>query len=412
MNFFSKYKRIFLIIGFLILVALIGFLIYSIIIKPNLTPANPPAGSAATSTTGQLPSSGNGTPNKPGETAGPGTIPGTTEGQAVDKTAIGGLTETTVIETAPALQPTASGNGSGVQYYNQSDGKFYRIDSAGKAVPMSDQIFYNVNNVTWAPQKNKAILEYPDGAKILYNFDTKKQTTIPSHWENFNFSADGSKIVMKSIATDPENNWLAIANDDGTGAKAIEQIGANADTVISSWSPNNQTIAMYTKGVDASREEVFFVGQNGENFKSTIVEGRGFEPQWSTAGDRLAYSVYSVDDNMKPKLWVVDAQGDAIGSNRKDLGLETWASKCAFADDKTMYCGVPESLDKGAGLFPEIAQTTRDNLYKINVETGEKSLVAIPNGNFNMSNLVVANNGSNLYFTDSITKTLQKIDLK
>jgi hypothetical protein len=412
MNFFSKYKRIFLIIGFLALVALIGFLIYSIIIKPNLVPTKPPAGPAATSTTGQLPPSGPGTPNKPGEITGSGTIPGSTGTQAIDKIAIGGITETTAVETAPALSPTASGNGSGVQYYNQLDGKFYRLDSAGNATLMSDQIFHNVSNVTWAPQKNKAILEYPDGAKILYNFDAKKQTTIPNHWEDFNFSTDGSKIVMKSLATDPENNWLAVANDDGTGAKAIEQIGKNADTVISSWSPNNQTIAMYTKGVDASREEVFFVGQNGENFKSTIVEGRGFEPQWSTAGDRLAYSVYSIDDNMKPKLWVVDAQGDAIGSNRRDLGLETWASKCAFADNKIMYCGVPESLDQGAGLFPEIAQSTRDNLYKINIETGEKSLVAIPNGDFNMSNLVVTNNGSNLYFTDSITKTLQKIELK
>lgn len=412
MNFFSKYKRIFLIIGFLTIVALIGFLIYSIIIKPNLTPPVSPTGPSATSTTGQLPPSGPGTPVKPGEEPGAGVIPGTTGGPTIDKIALGGITETTPVETAPTLKPTASGNGTGVQYYNQSDGKFYRIDSAGNATAMSDQVFHNVSDITWAPQKNKAILEYPDGAKILYNFDSKKQTTIPSHWENFNFSTDGSKIVMKSLAIDPENNWLAIANDDGTGAKAIEQIGANADTVISSWSPNNQTIAMYTKAVDLNRQEVFFVGLHGENFKSTIVEGRGFEPQWSSAGDRLAYSVYSTENDMKPGLWIVNAEGETIGNNRQNLGLETWASKCAFADNKTMYCGVPESLDKGAGLFPEIAKNTRDNLYKINIETGERNLVAVPDGDFNMSNLVVTNNGKNLYFTDGITKTLQKIDLK
>jgi len=409
MNFFLRYKRVFLIIGFLAIVALLGFLIYSFFIKPNLPAAKPPAGGGIATSTGQLPTAGIGGKVTPTGPTGPGVIPST---PTIDKIALGGVTETAQIGTALTLKPTLSGNGSDVQYYNQTDGKFYRIDALGNASAMSDQVFHNVSNITWAPQKNKAILEYPDGAKILYNFDTKKQTTIPKHWEDFDFSTDSSKIVMKSIAVDPDNNWLAIANDDGSGAKPIEQIGANADTVISSWSPNNQSIAMYTKGVDLNRQEVFFVGLNGENFKSTIIEGRGFEPKWSTTGNRLAYSVYSLDNDMKPKLWVVDAQGDAIGGNRKDLSLETWASKCTFADNKTMYCGVPESLDKGAGLFPEIAKNTRDNLYQVNIETGEKKLVAVPNGDFNMSNLIVTNNGGSLYFTDSNTNVLHKIELK
>jgi hypothetical protein len=412
MNLFSKYKRIFLIIGFLLIIFVLGFLLYRLFLKPSLQIIPPPGQKISTSTTGQLPSAGQGGGVITPIATTTGVITGTTAKPVPDKIAVGGLTTTAQIGQTPIINPTLTGSGSGVQYYNQADGKFYRIDASGKAIALSDQVFYNVSDVVWAPQKNKAIIEYPDGAKILYNFDTKKQVTIPSHWQDFNFSTDGGKIVMKSVGIDTENNWLAVANDDGSGSLPLENIGANADTVIPSWSPNGQTVAMYTKGVDLDRQEVFFIGLNGENFKSTVVEGYGFQPQWSKTGDRLAYSVYSNSTDLKPELWIVDAQGDTIGANRKDLGVATWASKCTFADNTTMYCGVPETLEKGAGLFPEMAQNTRDNLYQINVATGEKKLVAVPDGDFNMSDLVVTNGGSNLYFTDTNTKILHKIELK
>jgi len=298
MNFFAKYQRVFIIIGFLLLVAAMGYLLFLIFIKPTITtgPANVPG--TATST-GKLPSSGAGTPVTPAATTTASGIPSAATKPAATIKAAGGITETPAINDASTVSPTLTANGSGVQYYNQNDGKFYRVDNNGNATALSDQIFHNVSNVVWAPQKNKAIIEYPDSSKILYNFDTKKQVTLPSNWNDFDFSTDGSKIVMKSSNIDTENNYLAVANDDGTGAKAIEQIGANADTVYNSWSPNNQTIAMYTKGVDADRQEVFFVGLNDENFKSTIIEGHDFQPQWSTTGDRLSYSVYSTT-NINP----------------------------------------------------------------------------------------------------------------
>jgi len=412
MNFFAKYQRVLIIIGFLFLVAVLGYLLYFIFIKPTLTGA-PLPGQNATSTPpgGKLPNSGKGGPNTPVATTTEGNIPSTGTTPAAIK-ADGGVTKTPAINDNPTINPTLTANGSGVQYYNQGDGKFYSIDSNGNAITLSDQVFYNVSNVVWAPQKNKAIIEYPDSSKILYNFTTKKQITLPSNWNEFDFSANGSQIVMKSAGVDAENNYLAVANDDGSAAKTIEQIGANADTVYDSWSPNNQTIAMYTKGIDLDRQEVFFVGLNGENFKSTIIEGRGFEPKWSTAGDKLAYSIYSSANNMKPELWTTDAQGDTIGANRRDLGVATWADKCTFVNNTTMYCGVPQSLDAGAGLFPEAAKETTDSLYQINIATGEKKLIAIPDGNYNISNLSVTTDGSSLFFQDSKTKLVHKVLLK
>ena len=171
-------------------------------------------------------------------------------------------------------------------------------------------------------------------------------------------------------------------------------------------------IAMHTKGIDFNRQEVYFIGLNNENFKSTIIEGRGFQPQWSPQGNQLVYSVYSSDNDMKPQLWVVDAQGDSIGNNRQRLNVETWAEKCTFASQSKIYCAVPENLPKGAGLFPELAKSTRDNLYEIDINTGLRKLVAVPEGSYNMSNLLVASNGDNLFFTDANTEKIYKIELK
>ncbi|MBN2854560.1 hypothetical protein JXK06_03470, partial [Patescibacteria group bacterium] len=254
-------------------------------------------------------------------------------------------------------------------------------------------------------------LEYPDGRKILYNFETEKQASLPSHWQDFSFSPDSGQLVSKSIGLDPDNSWLVISNDDGSKAEAIEKIGTNANIVYPAWSPAQQIVGLYTGGVDFNRQEIFFIGQNDENFKSTIIEGRGLEFQWSSDGDRLLYSVWNTEDNLNPRLWLVSASVDSIGQARKSLDLMTWSHKCTFATNSEVYCAVPESLPEGAGLFPELADQTKDILYKIDLNTGAKKLLAIPDGAYNVSEIMVPENQDVLYFTDKKTNELYKVDL-
>jgi dipeptidyl aminopeptidase/acylaminoacyl peptidase len=277
---------------------------------------------------------------------------------------------------------------------------------------MSNKVFHYVSAVTWAPNRSKAGLEYPDGSKITYDFNSGRQVTLPSHWEDFNFSPDSNQLVSKSLGTDPDNRWLIVSSSDGSQSRAVEFIGTNDDKVISSWSPNNQTVGMYTKSVDFNRQEILFIGLNDENFKSTIVEGRDVRALWSTKGDALLYSAYNNNSDLKPKLWIVGAQGDNIGSNRQDLELNTWADKCTFASETDVYCAVPDNLERGAGLFPEIANQTQDSLYKIDLKTGTKKLIAVPDGKYNISSLIVNDAQNKLYFTDNTTKQIYKINLQ
>ena len=412
MNFFRRYQKLFVIILFLAVSFLIGYFIWQLFFSSN-EPGIIDPGQSDPNISG-LPNIATGTQTiiDGGEIGflpiTPIVVPAQTE--TVSPTAIGGLTDVSRLTEDKTLAPTLSSDGK-VQYYNQDDGKFYKIDKDGNTVLLSDKVFYNVTDVTWAPIKDKAILEYPDGKKILYNFNTEKQATIPSHWKDFSFSPDSNQLTSKSIGLDQENSWLVISNDDGSKATAIERIGNNHDKVYPAWSPAQQIVGLYTKGVDFNRQEVFFIGQNDENFKSTIIEGRGLEFQWSSSGDRLLYSVWNTEDNLNPRLWLVNASPDSIGQSRRSLDISTWAHKCSFATNTEVYCAVPESLPQGAGLFPELADQTRDLLYKIDLATGIKSLLAVPADTYNISNIVVPENQENLFFTDKKTNQLYKIEL-
>ena len=115
---------------------------------------------------------------------------------------------------------------------------------------------------------------------------------------------------------------------------------------------------------------------------------------------------------MKPLLWIVDAQGDTINQNRQSLGINTWADKCTFASNTEIYCAVPTNLEKGAGLVPALANKTVDELYKIDLATGAKKLIATPTGGYNVSSIIVDDAQSQLTFSDKNTGLLYKIKLK
>lgn len=414
MDWLVKYKKIFLVIIFVLIVFILGYLLYALFFKPTPPPAV--TGEAISTTTpGGLPVARTGTGGIAPSGQPAGGLPPAGTGEALSRgsqTAQGGLTQTTELNQIPSLGATLSANGNDLFYYNKQDGKFYRLTKDGQSTLLSDTVFHEVEKITWSPDKNKAILEYPDQAKIIYDFKNNQQISLPKHWKDFDFSPDGSKIVMKSMADSLDNRWLAVVDDQGSGAQRVAALGDKDDTVYPSWSPNNQTVALYTEGQGFDQQAVYFVGLNNENFKSLTIEGRGFEPKWSPQGDRLLYSVYSSSSDLKPELWIANAQGDNIGAGRVKLDVQTWADKCVFASKIDIYCAVPEKLEEGAGLFPELAKNTKDNLYKIDTQTGLKRLLAIPDGNFTMSNLIVSANGFYLYFTDANTGKINKIKLK
>ncbi len=415
----SPVKRIVAIFGLLAATIALGYLLYAVFFRPQLpgspatppskTPGLPPAGGGNVNArvvrdvNGRLPT-GEATPS-PRAAASP-------TGSPAAAIANGGLTRTNPYLTAAATQPTLDRDGSSLLYYEANSGRFYRSSESGQVTPLTERAFHAVERITWAENRQRAVLEYPDGANILYDFGSGKQTTLPKHWEAFTFSPDGNFVAGKSLGLETENRWLVVADATGSRVRTVAALGANAPSVQVNWSPGGQIVALQveTQGVD--RQEIFPIGLNNERFRSMLVPGWGFEGQWTPDGRRLLYSVNSSRNQSKPELWVSDATPDAMGENRREVGLQTWAHKCAFSSASVVYCAVPKTLPAAAGLFPAEMDTEVDRLYRVELGSGATTLVAEPDTAHTMRELIVSRDGRYLYYTARQDGKIYRIQLK
>ncbi len=313
----------------------------------------------------------------------------------------------------PGLVTELSMSRQGARVLNPADGRFYRVTADGEATPLSSQVFYNVDSVDWANNSDKAIINYPDGSNIYYDFATDKQVTLPAHWEDFSFSPNDDQIATKSIGNNESNRFLIVANPDGTNAQSVEHLGNNQDKVHVSWSPNNQVIAYSFTGAPLGfdRQNVLMVGKNQENFKALVVEGRGLIPNWSPDGSEMLYSVYNSADGYRPSLWISGSVGDQMNANRRNLHIQTFADKCAWQNTSTVICGVPTSLEQGAALQRELFETTPDEIYKINLQTGTVTNLGTPVGGGAVKTMTITEDGNTAIFTDVVTGRLIKFSL-
>lgn len=406
-------KKILIVIGFVIFVLGVGFALYWVFFRtpPSITNQN------TNQAVGNLPNIGNGNLNvvtNVNTNQNTNVLPW--QPYITDKVsdvANGGLTEVSKVSEGNAVGAKTTSNG--VQFYDADSQKFYRLDENGNMVTLSDKKFFQVQNVTWTDTGDKAILEYPDGSNILYNFNTGKQVTLPQEMENFSFNSSGSQIAAKWIGPTEEDNWLVGANDDGSGMFLIEPLGDQAYSTNVQFSPDNQIAVMHTKYVDAERQEVYPIGLNDESFKSFKVNGAGFTYDWSPEGSSMLYSVYNQDTNYNPNLWVTKGNTSELGDIKVSLNVSTWPDKCTFAGENGLYCAVPQGLPRGAGFYPEVADNYPDNFYYIDLNSGIKTLVASPvgdSGSYNAYNLTLSPDGNILYFTDSSTGVLQSIRIR
>lgn len=367
---------------------------------------------------GALPASGiggarpsAGSQGQGGELPGAGGI-GTGEDQAQTQTT--GETGTTLLYDGVTQNVSAApGSSTSARYYNPNDGRFYKINLDGSSSPLGQKQFFNVQDVSWGNMSDKAVLEFPDGSNVYYNFTEQQQVPLPKHWEDFQFSANDDRMVAKSVGTDPENRFLVVSKPDGSEAKAIATLGDNQDKVHSAWTPNGQVVAYSMTGEAQSngRQEIYLIGQNKENYKSLVVSGRNFVPLWSPSGRNLVYSVVSPDSDEKPILWVASGEPGSIGANKRKINLYTWADKCTWADDAILYCAVPRDLPEFAGIDRSSFLTLPDEVYEVNLRTNASTKITSPTQLRPMQNITLSGDRTKLLFTDATNGKLYSYDI-
>ncbi len=405
----DRVKKIALVALFVASVLAIGVGIYWAFFRPAPPPATVGPGNTG-GTTGGLPTSGNGGQNVvPPTNTPPGTLP------PPSPVANGGITKTTILTPTSVSNVQLASDGQSMNYYDPADGKFYAIDNSGDVIRLSDKKFPSVSSVAWNKDANEAVLEFPDGSNVVYDFASETQVTLPEHWEDFEFSPATNQLFAKSVGLDPDNRELVISDDDGSHVEAIQALGNNADKVQVNPSPNDQVVAFSATGDAMSsfdRQMIIPIGKNDENYKGLIVEGLGFDARWNPRGDTILYSVSGTISDYRPLLWVTSGSTNTLGDDRRSLGINTWVDKCTFSDNTTIYCGVPRSLEPNAGLSRSLAAGTPDDVYKIDLANGRATLIARPDKDTDMANLSVSADDSTLFFSNAQTGQLESIKLK
>lgn len=388
--------KVVLFIGVSVLIALALYFVFFRAVVPEEVPTGEvPEG-------GALPTAGVGAPGTtPGGVVPPGgEVPTKLPPSQVAK---GGETFTTLLTNTSIQSPTATANGT-MAYYDPADGKFYTIDENGNVVAMSQVSFPKADNVTFDAGATAAVIEFPDGSNVIYDFETAKQVTLPNHWEDFSFSGNGDQIAAKSIGTDESNRALVITNTDGTQTKVLAALGANDDKVTVNVSPSDNVLGFSDTGGSTSgsfgRHEMYLIGPDGSASGMLIVDGTSFKNIWAPDGKNLLYSVADPNNLYKAVLWYADSQGDRKGVARRKMGISTTVDKCTFTTNTTAYCAVPREMPPGGGSDSS-AITSSDDLYKLNITTGNATLVATPAADTKMFSPSVSSDGANFFYTDA-----------
>src|SRR3989344_8507923 len=188
---------------------------------------------------------------------------------------------------------------AGTHFYDRQASQFFTL-TGERIVPLSDEKFYNVEEVTWSKDLNKAVLEYPDGSNIVYDFATKRQVTLPQELTDFSFDTGGQTIAGKWFGDNDDENWLMVSGVDGSNLRLVEPIGDQANNVSVDFSPDNQIVALYRRPANANYQTVLPIGLHGENFRSFEVPGLKFESKWSPSGSALLYNVTTAENDYKP----------------------------------------------------------------------------------------------------------------
>ena len=399
----DRIKILFRLALFLCVAVLIGIALYFAFLRkaPSVTTtpeeqetaSNLTGSGDATGGTGETPTSADGT-------TGTGALP-------ISQIAEGGAaTATLLLTNTEIVSPTMTRDGT-LAYYDPADGHFYTINSHGDVTLLSQARFPNAENVTIANNATAAVIEFPDGSNVVYDFISAKQTTLPSHWEDFSFSEDGSEIATKSIGNDASNRSLVITATDGSHTDVIAALGENDDKVDVNLSPSGNVVAFSATGYTQSfdQNQLYLIGQTGDAVGSVTVVGANFSAIWSPDGTNILYSVSDASNNYRPSLWYTDSRGDRHGGIRLHLGPETWVEKCTFASASTIYCAVPRIVADGSGDNHSLV-TSPDTLYQIDLPSGKATPLGYAAAETAMFNLTVSENGNTLYFQDASGRLL------
>ena len=260
--------------------------------------------------------------------------------------------------------------------------------------------------------KNNEIISFYDFKGQLWQLNEAEEKPILANQapiENLSeiiwpkvFSPDGKKIVYQ------KNNGLFTSDSSGKNQKTLISDLKIRDIILKWPTANNIVLVSKPSGLIAGG--LWFLDIRNSSIKKITDYFFGLEALFSPDGGSFIYS-YADQNGKNPVLAVYDKKG-----NQKTISnVSTLVDKCVWAKDMiNIHCAVPKSWPEFAVLpddYYKNAFLTSDDIWKINTETGEKTLIAENIGD--ISNLLlIENENPSLFFISKENQFLYKLNVK
>lgn len=384
-------KKILIILIIILILALIAFLIYNLFIKKAIEKEG--AG------TGGLPEGEEGE-YKPGE-----------EEEITPSPTI----KIKAISTERVLSPTLSADRTKAIYYSQYNGNVWQSAFDGSELTrVSSAALNNLKKIIWSPDKIKVVSIYQDEeeniTKNVYDYTAGKVSPLNPYTQKVAWSPAGDRIVYQYTNEVTGENNISIANSDGTNWQNIFQI--RMKNVNLDW-PGSE-IAFYEKPSGMTESSLFLLNPLTKNLTKVLSSVPGLSVKWSPQGDKILYSKTS-NNGKNIGLYVALKNG----SGETSLDISGLVEKCVWSqDNRIIFCAVPKNIDE-AGTLPDDfykgSFMSDDEFWKINLETGVKSILLEPwqkgEGIFNAVELFLSPLEDYLFFVNKYDGLLYSIEL-
>lgn len=302
---------------------------------------------------------------------------------------------------------------STVKYYSSLNGNVFRSNFDGSNTSIiSADILMNLIKAEWSPtDTTKLIAFFDEGSQIkkyFYDFKSNQSTELSSNICNIAWSPTENKVAYQYYDAENGFNNISIANPDGSDWNNI--LETRIKDLIIEW-PSSDLISIRTRPSGLAQSVLYTLTTNGSNFSKLIGNTYGLTVLWSPQGDKLIYSeTNSQGRDIKLKILNISDQTE------RQLDFKTLPEKCIWSKDNiAIYCAIPKAIADQAILPDDYYKNYvefSDNIYKINLNTGQTTLLLESNSTMlNADKLLIDNNESYLIFINKLDDSLYSLEL-
>jgi hypothetical protein len=318
------------------------------------------------------------------------------------------------ISSEPVVGATLSSNGSAIRYFKQSTGHVFENSYTGSSENrISNVTIPAILKVQWTPSKEFAVIEYYSDGELKRFYSHYKGTTtvtsafLPQEINAITTSQVNEKIAYTVISDDALT--LFTANPDNTGIKNIFTTPLN-DLELT-W-PTANRIGLKTKSSAYAPSFLYTINPSSNVFTRIFANKEGLDVLWTPDGAEFLY-METNNEGTVISLRVANI----TNATETSVSFTTLPEKCTWApsaEERILYCGIPQSLPSGINLPDAWWQgrvSFNDVLWRIHIDTGSQEQLSGP-PKLDATNLFLAEDESFLFFTNKKDGVLWSLRLK